>query len=465
MNDALLWIIPPLAGAVIGYVTNAIAIKMLFRPLNAVRIFGWRLPFTPGILPRQRHKLAVSIGGMVERELLTPAIIRERLLRDDVRLAAQNAVAGYTARLLDTPFADFFANPGASSSGASALAGFFAGPGPARLFQSAADAALAALFDELQSADEGALGSRSLDALLGPQAKAALDGTLERMLRETLAASAPLISASSEPLAGEYLPRIAAAIASFLKQPGIHAELEVQGRVFLDNAIGKLSSFQRFFISAGQYDRTLREKMPEIVDDMIAQLEAAMAGADIRARVSAFLSGTLASALASPEAPAVLARIARTLAAARLEAPLSALTGGWDAAAARRIVREWFEQGDGGGYSAGRLFERAWEHFRAGAGTRSLGALLALEGERKERLDAFITDALLAAASAEIGGALETVNIRATVSDRIDALDMLRVERIILDIMAHQLKYINVFGGVLGALIGAFQSLFTWLTR
>ena len=464
MNEALLWIIPPLAGAIIGYVTNAIAIKMLFRPLNPVRIFGWRLPFTPGILPRQRHKLAVSIGGMVERELLTPAIIRERLLRDDVRQAAQKAVAGYTARLLDAPLADCLAK-GGEGSGASALARFFAGPGPARLFQSAADAALAALFDELQSAGEGALGSLPLGELLGPRSQAALDEALERMLTGTLAASAPLIAASCKPLAGQYLPRIAAAIAAFLKQPAIHAELEVQGRDFLDNAIRKLSSFQRFFISAGQYDRTLREKMPEIVDDMIAQVEEAMSGADIRARISAFLSDTLASALASPEAPGALARAARTLAAAQMEAPLSALTGGWDAGTARRVVREWFEQGGGGGYSAGRLFERAWEHFLAGAGTRSLGALLGLEAERKEGLDAFITDKLLAAAGAEIQGALETVNIRATVSDRIDALDMLRVERIILDIMAHQLKYINVFGGILGALIGAFQSLFTWLTR
>ena len=58
MNSLLVWCIPPLAGAVIGYVTNAVAIKMLFRPLTEIRVFGIRLPFTPGILPRHRHKLA-----------------------------------------------------------------------------------------------------------------------------------------------------------------------------------------------------------------------------------------------------------------------------------------------------------------------------------------------------------------------------------------------------------------------
>jgi len=30
--------------------------------------------------------------------------------------------------------------------------------------------------------------------------------------------------------------------------------------------------FQRFFITATQYDKTLHEKMPEIIDDLINQL-------------------------------------------------------------------------------------------------------------------------------------------------------------------------------------------------
>ena len=42
----------PLIGAVIGYCTNYIAVKMLFRPLYPVKIGNWTLPFTPGIIPR-----------------------------------------------------------------------------------------------------------------------------------------------------------------------------------------------------------------------------------------------------------------------------------------------------------------------------------------------------------------------------------------------------------------------------
>jgi uncharacterized membrane protein YheB (UPF0754 family) len=36
------------------------------------------------------------------------------------------------------------------------------------------------------------------------------------------------------------------------------------------------------------------------------------------------------------------------------------------------------------------------------------------------------------------------------------------VEHIVLDVMANQLWWINVFGAILGALIGLFQSFFSW---
>ena len=48
------WVLPPLIGAVIGGVTNDIAIRMLFRPYAPWRVLGWRLPLTPGLIPRER---------------------------------------------------------------------------------------------------------------------------------------------------------------------------------------------------------------------------------------------------------------------------------------------------------------------------------------------------------------------------------------------------------------------------
>ena len=73
------WILPPLLGAIIGYVTNRIAIKMLFRPLNPKRFLGIRVPLTPGIVPRNRFELARTIGRMVSEQLLSPEALMEQL--------------------------------------------------------------------------------------------------------------------------------------------------------------------------------------------------------------------------------------------------------------------------------------------------------------------------------------------------------------------------------------------------
>ena len=71
ITELLRWVLPPVLGAIIGYVTNAVAIRMLFRPYREWRLLKVRVPFTPGIIPRQRYKLAENIGQMVSDELLT----------------------------------------------------------------------------------------------------------------------------------------------------------------------------------------------------------------------------------------------------------------------------------------------------------------------------------------------------------------------------------------------------------
>jgi uncharacterized membrane protein YheB (UPF0754 family) len=101
MKAVLLWLVPPLVGAAIGFLTNVLAIKMLFRPLRAYHIGTMRLPFTPGILPRERTVLAKSIGVMVARELLTPEIIQERLEREDVQELLKGSAAKLTEKIDD----------------------------------------------------------------------------------------------------------------------------------------------------------------------------------------------------------------------------------------------------------------------------------------------------------------------------------------------------------------------------
>ena len=75
----------PVIGAVIGYFTNYIAVKMLFHPLKPVKIGGRTLPFTPGIIPKGRPRLAKALGKAVGEKLLTREDIRKMLLSGDVK--------------------------------------------------------------------------------------------------------------------------------------------------------------------------------------------------------------------------------------------------------------------------------------------------------------------------------------------------------------------------------------------
>jgi uncharacterized membrane protein YheB (UPF0754 family) len=67
-----LYVSPPVLGGIIGYFTNDIAIKMLFRPYRAIYIAGRRVPFTPGLIPRNQERLALNISKTIMGSLLTP---------------------------------------------------------------------------------------------------------------------------------------------------------------------------------------------------------------------------------------------------------------------------------------------------------------------------------------------------------------------------------------------------------
>jgi len=318
VKTLLLFTVPPVAGAIIGFVTNVVAIRMLFRPLKEIRFLGLRLPFTPGILPKQRRRLAQSIGAMVERELLTPEILRMRLARGDVRAQIKNALSLFTEKIFT--------------------------------------------------------------------------GTPNRLLEGRQNALAQRITSAFE----TFYPSITGSLIDFLNRDEIRGELSARGRVFLTQIFLQLNTFQRIFLTAGRYDLTLQEKMPEIIEEFIAGIENLLNDVKIK--------GLLIGAVS---------------------ASFNGMLGG----------------------------------------QKNIGALFNISAEDKEKLDNYLYEKLMSAADGQIENMLSMINIKTLVSERIDSLDMLRVERIILDVMADQFKWINIFGAILGFLIGAFQAVFSWFYR
>jgi uncharacterized membrane protein YheB (UPF0754 family) len=88
LDFGTLWLYgaPPLVGGVIGYFTNDIAIRMLFRPYRPVYVGTRRMPFTPGLIPRNQERLATRISDTIMGSLLTPDELQklaQRLLETD----------------------------------------------------------------------------------------------------------------------------------------------------------------------------------------------------------------------------------------------------------------------------------------------------------------------------------------------------------------------------------------------
>ena len=84
----------PLIGALIGYLTNWLAVKMLFRPRKALYIGKLHVPFTPGVIPRRKAALATALGRMVSEMLVRKEDLKESLCSESVsRTVARTVLA------------------------------------------------------------------------------------------------------------------------------------------------------------------------------------------------------------------------------------------------------------------------------------------------------------------------------------------------------------------------------------
>ena len=93
MNMEILhYLAGPIIGAIIGYCTNYIAVKMLFRPHHEVYIGKFRLPFTPGLIPKRKNALASAVGHAVSNSLLTESDLSNMLLSEEVEASVTGMI-------------------------------------------------------------------------------------------------------------------------------------------------------------------------------------------------------------------------------------------------------------------------------------------------------------------------------------------------------------------------------------
>lgn len=86
------YLIGPAVGAVIGYITNDIAIRMLFRPHQPKYFMGIHIPFTPGIIPKEKSRIAGAIGKAVSENLMNREVLEKSLLSEEMLCKISDAI-------------------------------------------------------------------------------------------------------------------------------------------------------------------------------------------------------------------------------------------------------------------------------------------------------------------------------------------------------------------------------------
>lgn len=92
------YLIPPILGGIIGYITNDIAIRMLFRPHKTKYVMGVHLPFTPGIIPKEKGRMAEAIGSVISDNLMNEEVLLRYLLSDEMTRKVRGAAEEFAER-------------------------------------------------------------------------------------------------------------------------------------------------------------------------------------------------------------------------------------------------------------------------------------------------------------------------------------------------------------------------------
>ena len=87
----------PLVGGAIGWVTNWLAIRMLFRPRQPWRVLGFRVQ---GVIPQRRDELARRVANAIERDLFSHDDIRQAVRDPEYQAALRARLEGHVRRYL-----------------------------------------------------------------------------------------------------------------------------------------------------------------------------------------------------------------------------------------------------------------------------------------------------------------------------------------------------------------------------
>lgn len=99
-----------MVGAAIGWITNVLAIKFIFRPLQPITIPIFNIK-VQGLIPKRRAELAKSIGEIVESELISTEEILNQFITDENKQAIISNIKEKIKRIVEQKLPFFIPSP------------------------------------------------------------------------------------------------------------------------------------------------------------------------------------------------------------------------------------------------------------------------------------------------------------------------------------------------------------------
>jgi uncharacterized membrane protein YheB (UPF0754 family) len=521
---ALNYISPPVVGAFIGYFTNMVAIRMLFRPLRTWRIAGIRIPFTPGVIPSKRDELAVNIGEMVGEHLLTSKEIGQALANETFQRhlyglienrgsALLNKDLGPLPSLVPKAYQAYFdvAVKAVTNQAQKGIYAFIASPAFASIIENnlerQLDRLLAIPVGKIFSERERAAGYDFIEKSLASMfASPTMAQWIEIFVQQKVHAAinqnkslADIFPESLQRFVVDTIamqtPELLGRFAVVLSEQEVRAKIVKEVRTGVENFIasmGPMAGMVKAFLSMETVEKKVHEYLLSKEGDIVDWLQKA----EVQQRVAAFMRERSQVFLATPLCRMIqdgqgytveqfCGQVSLQLAAILREPETTASVAS--------LVRDNLETHLEDGVSlsdvlldlmgdAGAQKSKAWIKnevlliLRAEETRKSLsfmiqsliqGLLGRQIGRLASLLPAGVRDGLYQSIQkitsdmlcAEVPGLVASLNLKQIVQEKVDSLDLIRLERLLLSIMEEQFKYINLFGAILGFLIGSLNVL------
>jgi uncharacterized membrane protein YheB (UPF0754 family) len=511
---------PPLLGAFIGYLTNKVAIRMLFRPLKRWHVLGIPVPMTPGVIPGKRHDLAKNIGEMVGTHLLTSkdigAALSEEKFQDHLHALVDERInellgheLGPVQTLVPERFKTYF-------KVAVRTLKYQFRTGVHRYLQSDdfESKISQTMMEQLNS-----FGSKPLNEMVSKEERKAFYGFIDTLIADLLAGRkteewfAGYLRENLQQAAGDgktpadylpatlhdfiveslqhYSPDILQQLSRMLSEPPVRERIIQAVRGGIDefiSSLGPIGSLAGSFLDMNVLEDSVRNYLIDKKDDISSWLE----NPEVQQRFSTVLVEQVERYLDKP-----LAELLAQLEEEKLDAAcreisrqvLGIVRSRGVVETMSMLLQENLEELLGQG---GRTISEVGQQMLSEETTENMKSMVVAETValvRSQRirklLDKMMNSMFDSVLNRPIGilnnilpavvrtgltdyavltlnrimirevpSLVDSLEIRQMVTVKVDSLDLLRLERLLLSIMEEQFKYINLFGALLGFFIG-----------